>query len=139
VPEGYDRVLVDAPCSGVGTLRRRPEIGRRREPEELERLSALQASIARRAATRARDGGRLVYAVCSVLREEGEEVCARLAEGCDLGVRLEPAPFEGEIGAAIAAGATVLRVLPHVQGTDGYFAASFTVRRVPLPAEEHPR
>jgi 16S rRNA (cytosine967-C5)-methyltransferase len=123
VPEGYDLVLVDAPCSGIGTLRRRPEIGRRREPEELGRLAGLQASIVRRAATRARDGGRLVYAVCSVLREEGEEVCARLAEGSDLGVRLEPAPFEG----AIAGGEPVLRLLPHVQGTDGYFAASFTV------------
>ncbi len=129
VPEGYDLVVVDAPCSGVGTLRRRPEIGRRREVEDLPRLAGLQAAITRRAATRARDGGRLLYAVCSVLREEGEEVVARLLEGEELGVKLEAAPFTGEVGRALAGEASVLRILPHVQGTDGYFAASFLVRR----------
>src|SRR5690606_6922922 len=79
VPDGYDRVLVDAPCSGVGTLRRRPEIALRRAAEDLSRLANLQVAIVRRAATRARDGGRLVYAVCSVLREECEAVVERLA------------------------------------------------------------
>ncbi len=129
VPEGYDLVVVDAPCSGVGTLRRRPEIGRRREASDLARLGGLQAAIARRAATRVRDGGRLLYAVCSVLREEGEEVVARLLEGEDLGVRLAAAPFTGEVGRALAGEASELRILPHVQGTDGYFAASFVVRK----------
>jgi 16S rRNA (cytosine967-C5)-methyltransferase len=129
VPEGYDLVLVDAPCSGVGTLRRRPEIGRRRTPEDVARLAGLQALITRQAATRARDGGRLVYAVCSVLREEGEEVARALSEGDALGVRLEPAPFATEIGRALAGDAPTLRILPHVEGTDGYFAASFVVRR----------
>lgn len=134
VPEGYDRVIVDAPCSGVGTLRRRPEIALRREAADIERLAALELAITRRAATRARDGGRLIYAVCSVLREEAEDVVQRLAEGAPDGVKLEPAPFEGElaraiIGAPAAADTAVLRVLPHVQGTDGYFMASFVVRR----------
>ncbi len=129
VPEGYDLVVVDAPCSGVGTLRRRPEIARRRSAEDLPRLAALQAEITRQAATRARDGGRLLYAVCSVLREEGEEVVARLAREDGLGVRLEPAPFAGDLGRALADDAPVLRLLPHVQGTDGYFVASFTVRK----------
>jgi 16S rRNA (cytosine967-C5)-methyltransferase len=129
VPEGYDIVVVDAPCSGVGTLRRRPEIGRRRQAEELTRLAALQAAITRQAATRARDGGRLLYAVCSVLREEGEEVVARLVEGDALGVRLEPAPFRSELGRALAGDAPALRLLPHLHGTDGYFVASFTVHR----------
>ena len=129
VPDGYDRVIVDAPCSGVGTLRRRPEIERRRTLEDLARLADLQTAITRQAATRARDGGRLLYAVCSVLKEEGEEVVKRLIEGDDLGVRLEAAPFEGEIGRALAGEATAVRILPHVQGTDGYFAASFVVKR----------
>jgi 16S rRNA (cytosine967-C5)-methyltransferase len=128
VPEGYDIVVVDAPCSGVGTLRRRPEIGRRRTLEDVARLAELQVSIARQAATRARDGGRLLYAVCSVLREEGEEVAARLAEGAALGVRLEPIPFTGPLGRALAGDATSLRLLPQVHGTDGYFVASFVVR-----------
>jgi 16S rRNA (cytosine967-C5)-methyltransferase len=130
VPGSYDLVVVDAPCSGVGTLRRRPEIARRRVPEDLGRLAALQEAITRRAATRARDGGRLLYAVCSVLREEGEEVVARLLGGDDLGVRLEAAPFTGETGRSLAGETTSLRLLPHAQGTDGYFAASFVVRRV---------
>jgi 16S rRNA (cytosine967-C5)-methyltransferase len=129
VPEGYDLVVVDAPCSGVGTLRRRPEIARTRAEADLARLAALQATIARRAATRARDGGRLVYAVCSVLREEGEEVAARLAEGDELGVRLEAAPFEGGIGRALAGEGHAVRLTPHEHGTDGYFVASFVVRR----------
>ncbi|WP_437956910.1 transcription antitermination factor NusB [Sorangium sp. So ce119] len=131
VPEGYDRVLVDAPCSGVGTLRRRPEIALRREADDLPRLADLQVAIARRAATRARDGGRLVFAVCSVLREECEAVAARLAAPAedDLGVRLEPAPFDAEIARELAAGGDAFRLLPHVHGTDGYFAAMFVVRR----------
>ena len=128
VPGGYDLVVVDAPCSGVGTLRRRPEIALRRTVEDLPRLAALQEAIARQAATRARAGGRLVYAVCSVLREEGEEVAERLASGDAPGVRLEPAPFASEIGRALAGEAPSLRLLPHVQGTDGYFVASFIVR-----------
>ncbi|WP_438016357.1 transcription antitermination factor NusB [Sorangium sp. So ce315] len=131
VPEGYDRVLVDAPCSGVGTLRRRPEIALRREADDLPRLADLQVAIARRAATRARDGGRLVFAVCSVLREECEAVAARLAAPADddLGVRLEPAPFDAELARELAAGGDAFRLLPHVHGTDGYFAAMFVVRR----------
>ena len=138
VPEGYDLVVVDAPCSGVGTLRRRPEIGLRREMEDLPRLAALQVAITRRAATRARDGGRLIYAVCSVLREEGEEVVSRLAEGSGLGVRLEPTSFTSEIGRALAGDAATLRLLPHVQGTDGYFVTSFVVRREPAVASPAP-
>jgi 16S rRNA (cytosine967-C5)-methyltransferase len=122
VPEaGYDLVIVDAPCSGIGTLRRRPEIARTRDEADLGRLAALQVAIARRAATRARDGGRLVYAVCSVLREEDEDVAARLVAGEAGGVRLEAAPLSG--------GGHTLRLTPHEHGTDGYFAAGFVVRR----------
>jgi 16S rRNA (cytosine967-C5)-methyltransferase len=129
VPGDYDRVIVDAPCSGIGTLRRRPEIARRRDASDLARLSALQAAITRSAATRVKDGGALIYAVCSVLREEGEEVIARLVEGDEGGVRLTAAPFEAEVARGIAGDAATFRVLPHVQGTDGYFVASFRVRR----------
>jgi 16S rRNA (cytosine967-C5)-methyltransferase len=130
VPDDYDLVIVDAPCSGIGTLRRRPEIARRRAPEDLPRLAALQTAIARRAATRAKDGGRLLFAVCSVLREEAEEIVAALSASEDLGVRLEPAPFTSPAARAVAGDATSLRLLPHLHGTDGYFAASFLVRRV---------
>jgi 16S rRNA (cytosine967-C5)-methyltransferase len=120
VPDGFDRVLVDAPCTGTGTLRRRPEIGLRLAPEDPARLAELQAAILRGAATRARQGGRVVYAVCSVLAEEAEAVVARVSD------LLEPAPFDAAVVAALApAGATALRLLPLAHDTDGYFVASF--------------
>jgi 16S rRNA (cytosine967-C5)-methyltransferase len=124
--EGYDRVLVDAPCSGLGTLRRRPEIALRRKPEDLERLAALQLQIVLTAAALARPGGTVVYAVCSVLREEAEEVMERAVAQMP---SLSPAPFpEGPVR-DLAGGATSLRLLPHVHGTDGYFIAC--LRRAP--------
>ena len=131
VPRDYDRVLVDAPCSGVGTLWRRPEITLRRTAEDVKRLSELQTSIARSAATRVKDGGRLVFAVCSVLREEAEEVVERLAaEDPGSGVRLEKAGIDAALSREIVSeGASSFRLLPHVQGTDGYFVAAFVVRR----------
>ncbi len=131
VPRDYDRVLVDAPCSGVGTLRRRPEITLRRTAEDVKRLSSLQIAIVRSAATRVKDGGRLVFAVCSVLREEAEEVVERLlAEPSGTGVALEKAAIDAELLQGIVGeGATSFRLLPHVQGTDGYFVAGFGVRR----------
>jgi 16S rRNA (cytosine967-C5)-methyltransferase len=133
VPEGYDLVIVDAPCSGTGTLRRRPEIARKRELADLSRLAELQAAITARAASRAREGGRLIYAVCSVLREEGEEVVERLLRGgsqaSNEGVVLEAAPFAGALGRELAGEGHFFRVLPNVHGTDGYFVASFRVQR----------
>lgn len=132
VPDGYDAVLVDAPCSGTGTLRRRPEIARHRGAEDVTRLAALQLAITRSAASRTRDGGRLVLAVCSVLREEAEDVVARLVEpvaGENLALRLEPAPFSTDLLRSASANGSTLRLLPHVHGTDGYFVASFVVRR----------
>jgi 16S rRNA (cytosine967-C5)-methyltransferase len=141
VPADYDRVLVDAPCSGVGTLRRRPEIAGRREESDIARLAELQVAIVRSAATRVRDGGRLVYAVCSVLREEAEDVVERLTATAGPGqdaeevIRLEAVPFDSELVRTLA-GAEVcsLRLLPHVHGTDGYFLASFVVHREPAQA-----
>lgn len=100
----YDRVLVDAPCSGTGTLRRRPELALRRIAADLPRLAELQRAILARTATLVKPGGRLVYAVCSVTREEAEEVVEK-AEG----VSLE----------------STQRLLPQEHGTDGYFIATF--------------
>jgi 16S rRNA (cytosine967-C5)-methyltransferase len=118
----YDRVLVDAPCSGIGTLRRRPDILRRREPTDVAALAHTQIAIASRAAAHVRPGGAFVYAVCSVLREEAEDVVDALLH---LRPELTPAPFDspelhalGEISAAI-------RLLPQLHGTDGYFVAMF--------------
>ncbi|HEY4157507.1 MAG TPA: RsmB/NOP family class I SAM-dependent RNA methyltransferase, partial [Polyangiaceae bacterium] len=80
VPADFDRVLVDAPCTGTGTLRRRPEIAARLEAADPARLSALAESILRVAATRAKSSGRVVFAVCSVLDEECEALVARVSD-----------------------------------------------------------
>jgi 16S rRNA (cytosine967-C5)-methyltransferase len=123
VPGGFDRVLVDAPCTGVGTVRRRPELLGRLEPHDPSRLGALSLSVLRGAASRARSGGRVVFAVCSVFEEECEAVMAEVAD------LLEPAPIDvPEVDALVGRGATFGRLLPGRHGTDGYFIASF-VRR----------
>ena len=73
----FDRVLVDAPCTGLGTLRRRPEILLRTEPDDAALMGQTQAAILRNAATLVRPGGVLLYAVCSPLSDEGSEVARR--------------------------------------------------------------
>lgn len=123
IDELFDAALVDAPCTGTGTLRKRPEIAMRLEPEDPARLGALSIAIARNVATRVRSGGRLVFAVCSVLPEEGEQVVDALAD------LLEPARFEApEVQSALGAEATMGRLLPGRHGTDGYFLANFRRR-----------
>jgi 16S rRNA (cytosine967-C5)-methyltransferase len=117
----YDRILVDAPCSGTGTIRRRPELLLRRKAEDLPALTELQTRILARVAGLVRPGGRVVYAVCSVLREEAEDVIAAAGS-----MGLEPCPFDVPVAARIAGeGASSFRLLPHEHGTDGYFVASF--------------
>ncbi|MEJ1960338.1 MAG: RsmB/NOP family class I SAM-dependent RNA methyltransferase [Gammaproteobacteria bacterium] len=125
VPADFDRVLVDAPCTGTGTLRRRPEIATRLQPEDPARLSALAESILRSAATRVRSGGRVVFAVCSVLEAECEALVERVLDV------LEPAPFDApELPLALAGpqAPSAFRIGPTAFETDGYFAASFLKR-----------
>ncbi len=118
----YDRVLVDAPCSGIGTIRRRPELALRRTAESIATLSNLQTAILSRTAETVKPGGSLVYAVCSVLREEGEDVVERfLAQSPDF----TAAPFDSPVADRLAKGGASFRLLPHQHGTDGYFVASF--------------
>jgi len=74
----FDRVLVDAPCTGLGTLRRHPELRYRRQPEDIGRLAELQAQILRNIASSVASGGLLTYAVCSTTREEGAAQVERL-------------------------------------------------------------
>jgi len=125
VPADFDRVLVDAPCTGTGTLRRRPEIAARLLPEDPARLSALAESIVRSAASRLRSGGRLVFAVCSVLEAECEALALRVLD------ILEPAPFDCPELPALwqpDRAPSAFRIGPSQFGTDGYFAASFLKR-----------
>jgi len=121
----YDRVLVDAPCSGTGTIRRRPEIFARRLETDLAALTALQSAILARAAGAVKPGGTLVYAVCSVLRDECEDVVADFLQNTPA---FSAVPFSGAVVRKIAGEQTTLRLLPSVHGTEGYFLASFRSR-----------
>jgi 16S rRNA (cytosine967-C5)-methyltransferase len=114
----FDRVFVDAPCTGVGTLRRRPEIARRLGPGDPERLGELQYLICQNAAACLRPNGLLVFATCSLLREETSAVVERLrAAG------LTPAPPPKEVPPLLRSGTTSLKLSPLRTNTDGYFIA----------------
>lgn len=128
----FDRVIVDAPCSGVGTLRRRPEIARRLGSEDPERLAALQIQILRHAALALRPGGTLLFATCSVFREEAEQVVTAFLELEQGGFELSCPPCEVD-SALFPQGdpQPSFRLLPGVQGTDGYFVARFQHRDDP--------
>ncbi|MBI2509274.1 MAG: RsmB/NOP family class I SAM-dependent RNA methyltransferase [Betaproteobacteria bacterium] len=118
-----DRVLVDAPCSGLGTLRRNPDLKWRQSPRSVEELKAKQAAILRAAANLVKPGGRLVYATCSLLAEENEDiVSAFLAERPEF-QQLDCARLLRESRIALDTG-PFLRLCPHLHGTDGFFAAA---------------
>ncbi len=120
----FQYILVDAPCSGIGTLRRRPEIARAKSEENISELAELQFQITKRAASLLGPGGVLVYAVCSVLEEECESVVARLLS--EQSLSLTSAALPSTFGPALAPeGASTLRLLPNVHGTDGFFIARF--------------
>jgi 16S rRNA (cytosine967-C5)-methyltransferase len=131
-----DRVLVDAPCSGTGTLRRNPDIKWRRI--DLAALAASQKAILAAAATLVKPGGRLVYATCSLLREENEDVvnaflathpefkplsASDILARRQIALPLPPAPAggTGEVGESPLYG-LALRLLPHRHQTDAFFA-----------------
>jgi 16S rRNA (cytosine967-C5)-methyltransferase len=114
----FDRILVDAPCSGTGTLRGNPEIKWRLSADDLPRLAELQASLLEGAALSVASGGRLVYSTCSIEREENEEVVRRFLEATTLFQVIEPnAP------AGLITSDGFVRTFPHRNGTDGFFAA----------------
>lgn len=116
-----DRVLVDAPCSGLGTLRRNPDLKWRQDETAVAELNAKQTAILAAAATLVRPGGRLVYATCSLLTAENEAVVQDfLAKHPDFCLR--PA---SEILAkqGITLDGEMLRLLPHLHDTDAFFAA----------------
>lgn len=113
----FDRVLVDAPCTGTGTLRRNPEIKWRLKPQDIVRLSGIQLDLLTVAAQQVREGGRLVYSTCSIEGEENEDVIGRLLERNrslrkieqDAGELVTPEGF--------------IRTFPHRHGMDGFFVA----------------
>lgn len=124
----FDRVLVDAPCSGLGTLRRNPDLKWRQSEQDLSELTAKQANILQAAAKLPKPGGRLVYATCSLLREENEEIIEAFLAQHPQFQALNVAEILAQHKIALDTGNT-LKLLPHVHGTDGFFAA--VMERIP--------
>ncbi len=123
-----DRVLVDAPCSGLGTLRRNPDLKWRQSPKAITELRAKQTAILQNAARLLKPGGRLVYATCSILREENEDIAeAFSAANSDFQI-LDVAPLLTHAGVERAdslCSGPFLRLWPHRHQTDGFFAAAW--------------
>ncbi len=119
-----DRVLVDAPCSGLGTLRRNPDMKWRQTPESILELNAKQAAILSSAARLVKPGGRLVYATCSLLDEENEAIAGQfLAAHADFAlVPMAEILLEQKIPLEMR---DYLKLAPHLHQTDGFFAAIF--------------
>ena len=117
-----DRVLVDAPCSGLGTLRRNPDLKWRQDEKSVAELTVKQASILDAASTLVRPGGRLVYATCSLLAAENDAIVAAFLEKHPDFSLLPASAVLGKQG--IVFEGDMLRLLPHKHNTDGFFAAA---------------
>jgi 16S rRNA (cytosine967-C5)-methyltransferase len=122
-----DRVLIDAPCSGLGTLRRNPDLKWRQSPKSVQELQAKQQAILASAARLLKPGGRLVYATCSLLQDENEAVAEAFSAERKADFRPLPAA-EALQAARVSAPENLvqgpyLRLWPHRQRTDGFFAA----------------
>ena len=113
----FDRVLVDAPCSGIGAARRRPELLWRPRRDALSRLARLQVAIVAGTAELLAPGGRLVYSVCTFPRAETDAAADAILRHCPF---LEPAEIQAPGGPAPR-----VRLWPHEHGTDGMFVAAF--------------
>ncbi|HET8723768.1 MAG TPA: transcription antitermination factor NusB [Anaeromyxobacteraceae bacterium] len=117
LPGAFDAVLVDAPCAGLGTLRRHPELKLRRTAADLPRFAAIQEAILRNALPLARPGGVVTYSVCSLSRAEGPGVVAAL------GAAVRRAPPPPGFPADLLDAAGDLLALPDLHGGDGFYAA----------------
>ena len=127
-----DRVLVDAPCSGLGTLRRNPDVKWRQQPGAVAEMQEKQASILDGAARLVKGGGRLVYATCSLLNEENDVIVEQfLASHPDFElVPMNKVLAEQKIDLEMG---DYLKLLPHKHQTDGFFAA--VLERKPMAAK----
>lgn len=132
------RVLVDAPCSGIGTLRRNPDLKWRQHPQSIAEMCELQHRILKSAARCVAPGGRLVYATCSLLAEENAEQAERfLAEHPDF-ERLDAAQLLANRCANLTLSGPYVQLRPDVHGTDGFFAAVFERRKPSAAATQEP-
>jgi 16S rRNA (cytosine967-C5)-methyltransferase len=129
-----DRVLVDAPCSGMGTLRRNPDVKWRQPPEAIGEMHDKQVAILDGAARLLKGGGRMVYATCSLLEEENDQVVQEfLASHADFElVPMHKVLAEQKIDLEMG---DYLKLLPHKHQTDGFFAAVLERKKMAKPAK----
>lgn len=120
----FNRVLVDAPCSGLGTLRRNPDLKWKQTPDDVMELTAKQTAILARAAKLVKAGGRLIYATCSLLAEENEQVAEAFLAAHPQFTLVNAAEILAQQQVELDTG-TYLKLLPHQHETDGFFAAVF--------------
>jgi len=126
--QSFDCVLVDAPCSGLGTLRRDPDIRWRRTEADLPALAATQTAMLGHAAETVRTGGRLVYATCSSEPEENEAVAELfLATHADFSP-VDARSVSPSVPAAVVDSQGHLRTLPFAHGLEAFFGAVFERR-----------
>lgn len=118
----YDRILVDAPCSGFGTLRSHPEIKWQRDESDIRRLSRLQATILSQVASLLKRGGILVYSTCTLIREENEQVVQKFL-ALHKEFELQDAASFLPVSAKHMVHDAYFLALPHRDNTDGFFAA----------------
>jgi 16S rRNA (cytosine967-C5)-methyltransferase len=128
----FDRVLVDAPCSGTGSWRRNPDARWSTQAGKLDELTALQDKIAARAANFVKPGGHLIYATCSLLRHENDDRVAQFLKAHKNFERIDARTIWPKDRDWPCADEPVLRLSPARHGTDGFFAA--VLRRVTIPA-----
>jgi 16S rRNA (cytosine967-C5)-methyltransferase len=114
----FDRVLVDAPCTGTGTLRENPEIKWRLAPDDVARLAKIQVRLLENASRVVAEGGRVVYSTCSIEREEGEDVVQQFLQSSS-GFRL----VRPDVDSSLVTTDGFVRTYPHTHGTAGFFAA----------------
>jgi 16S rRNA (cytosine967-C5)-methyltransferase len=134
--ERFDRILLDAPCSGTGTLARHPEIRWRLHPEQITELRALQVRMLRVALAQLAPGGRLVYSTCSIEPEENEDVIAEVLRATDGARRVPAAEMSDTLAPYLVPEISApelfdhegqFHTLPGQQQTDGFFAAALEI------------
>lgn len=123
-PASFDRILLDAPCSGLGVIRRKPDLKWRKQPEDIDSIASLQQELLQSVSGLLKPGGVLVYSTCTTEKAENGEVVASFLKS---NPEFRPATFESPVwdrlkGTALAAGEGI-QLLPHQFGSDGFYIA----------------
>jgi 16S rRNA (cytosine967-C5)-methyltransferase len=119
----FDIVFVDAPCSGLGTIRRNPGMKWTVTEETVDEVSEKQLAILRECAPLVKPGGRLIYATCTLLRQENEDVIDKFMGEFQNFSPVSPEAMLEKLGVKRAVAERSVKLLPHVHGTDGFFCA----------------